>query len=339
MTPPHTDRAPHPPGGPAGPAAPAPALAPVLVCGEVRTCLLPNRDAVDERTAEELLRLRADERVRVSRRPNRHAVSPDVLTGVDCRLPAAGGAKVRAVGTVTARAALVGGRVLQSTAHFAAPADGPDRRRPWGYYLVRPGVLVPVGKLPARAVATGFLTGQQPDELDVGSVAESLLARISRQHRLLDHDAPLTTTDTSLRWAALPATDGTDQAPRFTVGDDGRRQVELRLPPGTPPAAVAALCEDLALHDWLLTTVGDKLDGLRLGSGDGRAALRTLRPLVDHLLHLWMPRARTDRALDALWHALEEAPGFSRQWAALSQRIRDQLAVQLLTRSEALTPS
>ncbi|MFF7530554.1 SCO2521 family protein [Streptomyces bobili] len=311
----------------------------VLACGEVRTCLLPTRDAVDEQVAERLLRLRADERVRLSRRPNRHAVSPDILTGVDCRLPTAGGAKIRAVGTVTARAALVEGRVLQATAHFAAPADGPDRRQPWGYYLVRPGVLVPVGRLARQAVVKGFLTGQQQDELDVGSVAESLLARISRQHRLLDYDTPLNTTDTSLRWAALPAADGEPAAPHFTVADDGRRVVELRLPRGTSPAAAAALCEDLALHDWLLTTVADKLDGLRLGSADGRAALKVLRPLVDHLLHLWMPQARVDRTLNALWQELEETPGFSRQWTSLAQRIRDQLAVQLLTRSDALTAS
>lgn len=64
-----------------------------------------------------------------------------------------------------------------------------------------------------------------------------------------------------------------------------------------------------------------------------------LRPLVDHLLHLWMPQARVDRTLNALWQELEETPGFSRQWTSLAQRIRDQLAVQLLTRSDALTAS
>ncbi|MFK4145968.1 SCO2521 family protein [Streptomyces sp. NPDC004065] len=297
-----------------------------VVCGEVRTCLLPTRDAVDERTAERLLRLRADERVRVSRRPNRCAVSPDVLTGVDCRLPTATGAKVRAVGTVTAGAVLVEGRVLQATAHFHAPGTGPDRR-PWGWYLVRPGVLVPVGRLPAPAVAEGFLAGNGPDELDVGAVAESLLARIERRHELLDYDAPLTSAGTRLRWAALPAA-GERPSLRFTVGEEGLRTVELRLPEGTRPAAAAALCEDLALHDWLLTTVGDKLDGLRLGAADGATALKVLRPLVDHLLHLWMPRARVEPELAPLWESLERQPGFTRQWRNLVQRIRDQLAVR-----------
>ncbi|MGW1541358.1 SCO2521 family protein [Streptomyces sp. NPDC002309] len=304
---------------------------PVLICGEVRTCLLPTRDAVDERAAVQLLRLRADERVRVSRHPNRRAVSPDVLTGVDCRLPTAKGARTRAVGTVTARAALTEGRVLQSTAYFSAPAAGPDRRRPWGYYLVRPGSLVPVGRLPENSVTEGFLAGHQPGELDVGSIAESLLARISRQHRILDHGPPLTTADTGLRWTAAAAADGAEPSLVFTKADDGLRIVELRLPRGTAPAAAAGLCEDLALHDWLLTTVADKLDGLRVGYEDDRAVLKVLRPLVDHLLHLWMPKARLHGALHTAWDELEKNPGYSRQWHALAQRIRDQLILQNLT--------
>ncbi|MEU6404670.1 SCO2521 family protein [Streptomyces sp. NPDC046985] len=310
--------------------------APALVCGEVRTCLLPTRDAVGERTAERLLRLRPDERVRLSRRPHPHALSPDVLTGVDCRLPAADGAKVRAVGAVAARAALTWGRVLQATAYFSAPAGGPDRRRPWGYYLVRPGVLVPVGRLPQRSVADGFLGDPHaPDLLDVGSIAEGLLARISRRHLLLDYDAPLRTVGTRLRWAALPAPAGTPaRLVRFTVDDtdaaDGLRTAELAVPGDVAPAAVAGFCEDLALHDWVLTTVAHKLDGVPSGAAGQDAVLTALRPLVEHLLHVWMPGARVDPALGPLWRTLEERPGFTRQWENLVQRVRDQMALLAL---------
>jgi hypothetical protein len=311
---------------------------PVLACGEVRTCLLPTRDAVDERAAEQLLRLRADERVRFSRHPNRHAVSPDVLTGVDCRLPTVTGAGSRAVGTVTARAALVEGRVLQSTAYFFAPVSGTDRRRTWSYYLARPGCLIPVGRLPGESVAEEFLTGCQQGGPEVGSIAGSLTARIIRQHRILDHDPPLTTADTSLRWTAAASADGDRASVLFTKGDDGLRIVELRLPRGTTPAAAAELCEDLALHDWLLTTVVAKLDGLRAGSADARAVLKVLRPLVDHLLHMWMPQGRVDRALHTVWEELDENSGYSRQWSTLAQRIRDQLALHsILLRNEVLT--
>ena len=96
------------------------------------------------------------------------------------------------------------------------------------------------------------------------------------------------------------------------------------------PAAVAGLCEDFALHDWLLTTVVRMLDGSRLGSLDGADAVRALRPAVDHLLHLWMPGARVHHALAPLWEVLEREPGFTRQWRTLVQRIRDQLAVQAI---------
>ncbi|MEV8539146.1 SCO2521 family protein [Streptomyces sp. NPDC051572] len=302
----------------------------VLACGEVRTGLLPSFQALDGRTAAQLLRLRADEHVRVSERPNLYALSPEVLTGVDCRLPTSNGAKVRAVGTVAARAALTEGRVLQSTAYFSAPAAGPDVRRPWGHYLVRPGVVEPFGKLPEQATAEGVLRGGGRGELDLGMIAEGLLAQLVR-HPLLDHKAPFKSRRTHLRWAARQAPEGEGPSlDRFTLAEDGLRTVELRVPDGTEAAAVAGLCEDLALHDWLLTTVVHMLENSRLGAADGPAAVLALRPAVDHLLHLWMPRAHVDRTLGHLWDVLEREPGFSRQWENLRQRIRDQLAIQAI---------
>ncbi|MFE2421156.1 SCO2521 family protein [Streptomyces hokutonensis] len=302
----------------------------VLACGEVRTCLLPSFQALDGPAAAQLLRLRADEHVKVSERPNQYVLSPEVLTGVDCRLPTSNGAKVRAVGTVATRAALTEGRVLQSTAYFSAPADGPDVRRPWGHYLVRPGVVEPFGKLPRQATAEGVLRGGGRGELDLGMIAEGLLAQLVR-HPLLDHKAPFKSRRTHLRWAALRTLPGSDPSlDRFTLAEDGLRTVGLRVPEDIPAAAVAGLCEDLALHDWLLTTLVHMLEHGRLGAADGPAAVVALRPAVDHLLHLWMPRAHVDRTLSPLWDVLEREPGFTRQWQTLVQRVRDQLAVQAI---------
>ncbi|MFD8653099.1 SCO2521 family protein [Streptomyces mirabilis] len=302
----------------------------VLACGEVRTCLLPSFQPLDTRAAAHLLQLRSDERVRVSERPQVYALSPDTLTGVDCRLPAAGGAKVRAVGTVVARAALTEGRVLQATAYFRAPAAGPDRRQPWGHYLVRPGVLEPFGKLPEQALAQGILRDPQKGELHLGLIAEGLLAQL-RRHPLLDRKAPYKSRATRLRWVALRASDGEGASiERFTLAEDELRTVELRVPAAEEASAVAGLCEDLALHDWLLTTVVRMLDTSRLGASGGAATVLALRPAVDHLLHLWMPRAHVDPALGPLWEVLEREPGFSRQWQTLVQRIRDQLALQAI---------
>ncbi|MFH8450706.1 SCO2521 family protein [Streptomyces fungicidicus] len=317
----------------------------VLACGEVRTCLLPALQALDSRAAAQLLGVRADERVLLSERPNLYGRSPDTLTGVDCPLPSANGARIRAVGTVAAHASLTEGRVLQSSAHFRAPAAGPDHRRPWGHYLVRPGTVEPFGKLPYEAVAQGLLTGGRSGELDVGLIADGLLTRVLR-HPLLDQRPPLKSRPTRLRWVALPT--GRDEGPsieRFTVAEDELRTVRLRVPAGTPSGDIAGLCDDLALHDWLLTTVVRILDGIRLGAGDPPARPRhagerpavvtALRPAVDHLLHLWMPRARVSPGLAPLWDALEERPGFTRQWRTLVQRIRDQLALHAVPHREA----
>ena len=305
----------------------------VLACGEIRTCLLPARQALDIRSAAQLLGLRADERVLLSERPGLYARSPETLTGVDCPLPSANGARIRAVGTVTAHAALTEGRVLQTSAHCRLPGTGPDQRRPWGEYLVRPGVVEPLGKLPHEAVAQGVLGGPRHGDLDVGLIADGLLTRVLR-HPLLDQRPPFRSRPTRLRWAALPAAPGEGPSlERFTLAEDELRTVRLRVPEGTSGAELAALCDDLALHDWLLTTVVRMLDGLRLGAGaahDAGAVVRTLRPAVDHLLHLWMPGARVGLELAALWDPLEERPGFTRQWQALVQRIRDQLTLHAI---------
>ncbi|WP_327690974.1 MULTISPECIES: SCO2521 family protein [unclassified Streptomyces] len=312
---------------------------PVLACGEVRTCLLPSFQALEGRAAAQLLRLRADEHVRVSERPNLYVLSPEVLTGVDCRLPTSNGVKVRAVGTVAARAALTEGRLLQSTAYFSAPAVGPATRRPWGHYLVRPGVVEPLGKLPDQATAAGVLRGAAGGELDLGMISEALLTRLLR-HPLLDRKVPFKSRRTHLRWVVHRISEG-DRAAlvEFRLDRDGLRTVRLRLPADTPVAAAAGLCEDLALHDWLLTTVVHMLDNSRLAAADGPAAVLALRPAVDHLLHLWTPHARVHHSLVHLWEALEREPGFTRQWQNLVQRIRDQLALQAIPLPhQALSP-
>lgn len=311
----------------------------VLVCGEVRTGLLQHSQSLPARAARDLLLLRADERVRLSERPHAYAVSPDVFTGVDCRLPTTSGTRVRAVGTVGARAVLTEGRMLQATACFEVLASGPDQRRPWGHYLARPGVVEPYGKLPERAVADGLLTGdRQPGELDLGAIAERLLARVFRDHQL-DQRAPFKSQRTRLRWVALRALVGDGPSiESFTLAEHGLRTVELRLPAGIRPAAAAGLCEDLALHDWLLTTLVRMVERSRLGSADAHIAVTALRPAVDHLLHLWMPAAHVDRLLGPLWEVLEREPGFTRQWQTLVQRIRDQLALQAIPlQRDALT--
>ncbi|MGW1800847.1 SCO2521 family protein [Streptomyces sp. NPDC001984] len=323
-------------GGGAGTGA-APVV--VLVCGEVRTCLLSTSRTLAGAEAERLLRLRSGDRVRVGTRPLPYALSADVLTGVDCQLPAASGARIRAVGTVSARAVLTGGRILQSSARVALPATGDPERSPWGRHLAEPGIVRPFGRLPAEDVADGWLSAsQRPGELALGAVAERLLTDVFRQPEL-DHQPPFKARSTRLRWAALRTTTVTGPVlESLTIEADGLLTVRLRQPAepeSADSAALAGFCEDLALHDWLLTTLVALIDRSRLGSADDRVALRVLRPAVGHLLHLWMPAAHLDPELEPLWATLEREPGFSRQWHVLAQRIRDHLALPGLMSGEA----
>ncbi|MEE4543040.1 SCO2521 family protein [Streptomyces sp. V4-01] len=302
---------------------------PVLLIGEVRTCLLPHSQAMTTRGAADLLRLRAGEQVRRSERPNSYVRSPPLLTGVDCHLPTASGGKVRAVGTVTAHATLTEGRLLQSGAYCAVTAHGPRSRRRWGHYLARPGVVEPFGTLSERDVADGSLgEDRRPGELALGAIVDRTLSRVLRD-RALDQRPPFTSQATALRWVGLRAPDGEGASlTSFTLAGDGCRTAELRLPAGTAAEAAAGLCHDLSLHDWLLTSLVRVVELSRLGSTDGRDSLAALRPAVDHLIHLWLPGSRVASALLPLWEALERHPGFTRQWSILVQRIRDQLALQ-----------
>ncbi|MEV7992587.1 SCO2521 family protein [Streptomyces sp. NPDC086077] len=310
---------------------------PALIFGEVHTCLLRHSQTLLGRAAADLLRLRADERVRLSERPNLYVRSPDVPTGVDCQLPSACGAKIRAVGTVTTRATLTEGRLLQVGAHCTVTAEGAGRRRRWGHYMARPGVVEPLGMLPEQDVADGCLgDGRRPGDLDLGAIADRTLTRVLRD-RALDKQPPFRSRVTRLRWIALRAADGEGPAvEQFTLAGNGLRTAKIRLPTGISAAAAAELCHDFALHDWLLTTLARLVERSRLGSRDGREALTMLRPAVDHLMHLWMPGARVDQPLRPLWEALERQPGFTRQWQSLVQRIRDQLALQTITHLQTI---
>ncbi len=306
---------------------------PVLMLGEVSTGLLQHSTSVPANVAESILALRPGEPVRWSTRPIAYAASPDLLTGVDCRLPTGSDRAARCVGTATARATLTGGRVLQGSAHVRVRRAPADRRLPWSHYLSRPGVVESIGKVAWPDVVDGF-TGARPrtDTLDLGAVAERVMD-VVQDSVALDRRAPFPIRRTRLRWALLPP-DRTDALPvQFAIDDETVRTLVLRLdidPDAEACHRVLELCEDLALHDWLLTTLLELIERSRIGAGPPPHVIAKLKPAVDHLLHLWMPAARVDRSLEELWHSLERRPGFTRQWQASVDRVRDQIAVNTI---------
>ncbi|WP_204073913.1 SCO2521 family protein [Planotetraspora phitsanulokensis] len=292
--------------------------------GEVHTGLLQNSGEIPESTCRDVLQLLSGERVRVSRRPIVYAVSPDLLTGVDCRLPSASQSRIRGAGTVLSRSSITGGRVVQGSSHTRIERSGSDRRQPWSHYLARPGVVEALGKAKPRDLADGFAEEPSADGLDLGAISARFMD-VVQSSPLLDRRAPFKIARTRLRWVAEPG----EPAIHFTLHSDQMRTVRL-VHTGEFTPAVVDLCEDLALHDWLLTALLVIIERARIGGTPGPEAAAKLAPAVDHLLHLWMPSARVDDLLSPYWESLDRRPGFTRQWQSLVDRVRDQLAVHTL---------
>lgn len=309
----------------------------MLVIGEVQTCLLQNSAAATRTEAAELLRLAPGERVRTSERPVPHAVSPELFNGVDCPVPTNSGSRIRGIGTVSARAVITGGRVLQGSVCTRLEPGQFDRRLPWSHYLGRPGVIETIGPFDRDDVLAGFFASKGPDStLDLGALSERVIA-IVQTSPALDHAIPFKSRRTRLRWAAR-IEDAT--AAEFVVATDTLRTFSLTLDTDAGPDIVQ-FCEDLALHDWVLSTVTQLVERSGIGSSDDPRTLAKLRPAIDHLLHLWMPGVLVAEPLRPLWESLERWPGFTKQWQATVSRIRDQIAVhtlELLSRSRTAAP-
>ncbi|MEO3777661.1 SCO2521 family protein [Micromonospora sp. B11E3] len=298
----------------------------MLVLGEVQTTALRHSGDVPRELAESVLALLAGERVRVSERPIGYAVSPHTFTGVDCRIAARSGARVRGVGTLMGRVCLTGGRVLQSSAVVRVEPVGGGYRRAWSHYLARLGVVETLGRTDLPGTAAAHLDAdRRASTMGMGALCNRLLAEVQGSS-LLDRRPPVRARRTVLRWAALTDEDVQAARVRLTVREDGLRSVRLLLGQAAV-ADVVALCEDLALHDWLLTALLSIIEQSQIGVGEPVQIIHRLRPAVDHLLHLWMPAARLDGFALSVWEGLEGRPGLSRQWDASVRRIRDQIAM------------
>jgi hypothetical protein len=303
-----------------------------LTIGEVHTGLLQNSTALAGDRVTALLDRVVGERVRSHERPIPYAVSPDQLTGVDCSLPSGARRGTRAVGTVVGHAAVTGGHVLQGSA-YAEVDMVRGQRQAWSHYLARPGTLEAIGKMEPADVATGFLTGQRgAATLEIGAVSGRLMDEIQVSPHL-DRERPFRSRRTVLRWAVLPAASGGNSAV-YTIESKTVRTLLIRYDERRT-ADLVALCEDLSLHDWLLTTLVSLLDRIT-GTPDTRVErVKRLDPAVDCLLHLWMPAARVEADLLPLWQSLDHRSGFSRQWHTSVDRIRDQLTLSTMMLLEA----
>jgi len=295
----------------------------MLVLSEVLTGPVRHSTALPSDVAKRVLALRLGEIVRTFDRPIAHAFSPDVFTGIDCRLVTSSGSRPRLVGAVCGRAAITGGQILQASAMVEVTGRTPDRR-PWAYYLARPGQAQTIGKGKPGPIANGFLTDVVGAGLDLGGIAERLMDEVQGSSAL-DRRPAFRAARTRLRWILEPSPDEDDHI-AFTVHELPHRTLRISSSRLTPGRA-ADFAADIARHDWLVTTLTSMVEQSGLESGmDERVAMR-LQPVVDHLLHLWMPAARSDSHARALWASVESASGFTRQWETQVARVRDQLTM------------
>lgn len=307
----------------------------MLTVGEVHTGLVQHATALSPQDCVELLSVREGEAVLRSQRPTAYAVSPDLLTGVDCRMPSDSGRQVRGAGTVVSRTIITGGRILQGSSHTRISRG--NQRLSWSHYLAMPGQIESVGKLNVNDVSQGFMNGRTgPGGLDIAAVSARAMDTVQQSSRL-DRRPPIRAPRTSLRWVIRTgdqeraAADGI-----FTVQSDTQRTLELVVGYGDVPNAIG-LCEDLGLHDWLLTTLGSLLELSLASPRPATEKIARLRPAIEHLLHLWMPGARVSDGLRPVWDDMEQRPGFSRQWNASVSWIRDQVAVGTMALLQAAT--
>lgn len=322
-----------------------------VAVGEIRTGLLRNRASLNKDTTAQLLDLMPGMPVRQSQRPIDHTLSPDVASGVDCNLLTYRGARVRTVGTLLTHAAVTGGRVLQTSTYARIDPTGSQRRQPWPHYTAHPGRLETLGRADAADLAAGFrkLTeSPQAGCLDIGAICERLSRRL-QSSSLLDGKPMIKSQWTRIRWSALYVSEHDDRArpqANFALLRDGVRTIELIVPFHLREAyrldAVLELCRDLALHDWMLTTVSQRIERISSASGDRARTIGELDATVSELLHLWMPGARVRPELAEVWSGFERQPGFTRQWDTAVGWIRDQVALhtlQLLSSLERNRPS
>ncbi|MER7449369.1 SCO2521 family protein [Nocardia beijingensis] len=306
---------------------------PLVVLGEVRTCLLPSATALTGPEACDLLALMPGCTVRWRERPGTLAVSPTTAVGVDCDL-ALGEQTAHIVGTVATSAVLSGGRVLQSSARTQVVRAANRRRQTWSHYLSRKGVTEVISRMPERtgsaeALAEGYLTSRAGAEtLDLASISERLLARLRADSRL-DQKPPVRAGATRLRWVAWIGGAAGPTA-KLHLDDPTLRTVRMIVRDEADLQAAQRFCEDLAAHDWLLTVVTDALAEADRFPSHSRDRTDILAPVLEDLTGLWMPGAHTPASMRTLWQKLQTDPGLSRQWNALVARLQNSIAVATL---------
>ncbi|MFD3705760.1 SCO2521 family protein [Nocardia sp. NPDC058658] len=301
---------------------------PLVVLGEIRTCLLPHSVTLDGPATDDLLATVAGATVLRRERPGPLAFSPRHATGVDCHLGWGTTTTVRAVGTVESTAILVGSRLSQLSAHTTVVRASQRKRRPWSHYISQVGVTEVIGDLPDHAIAdkelaAGHFAPPGPNTLDLASISARRLDALHASP-LLDHQPPLRAPTTRLRWTATIG-GSTGPAVSLRIEDELSRTLRVTVREAADLPDAVRFCQDVAVHDWLLTVIDAKVLAAE-GAPAGRQ-VSALAPVLEHLTHLWMPGAQVPAAMRAPWRDLQAAANFSKQWTARIQQVQRRIEV------------
>ncbi|MFC7479502.1 SCO2521 family protein [Luedemannella flava] len=280
------------------------------IFGEVHTGLLQHSTALSSAEARQLLGIVPGHQAQTFERPIQYARSPMILSGLDCDLMDASGAVLaHVVGTAGARVIVTGGHVLQATASVRLQHHPSGQRRAWSHYLSQPGMAHLTGRTGAEQIAAlelAFLRRPRRARMvDLGSISAALADHVQTTHpTLLDGQPPVRVGRTQVRWSARV---GEALNIRFALENAQLRTIRLTVREQDLPV-VAAFCEDVALHDWLLTSLLQVVDRTR-ATTDPRLTTNRLRPVLDHLVHLWMPSVRHNGRVAHLCRGSTSTPG------------------------------
>jgi hypothetical protein len=236
--------------------------------------------------------------------------------------------KAWGTGTVASHAVVTEGLVLQASARTHLVRSTTSHRRAWSHYLSRHGIIEVISKADTTQLALGHRVGAVTGtELNLGAISEHLLGMVQMRSQL-NYQAIIRSRTTRMRWSAM-ASDQDELTVRLHVDNDMLRTVEMTVPV-SQLSFTEQFCEDLALHDWLITVLGDVLEQTDRDTAAGVDPIKILTPIADQLVHLWMPGGHVNPVLRPLWETLENRPGFSTQWNAQVARIRDKIALRTL---------
>jgi len=291
--------------------------------GEVRTCLIQNLGTLSSSASVALMQLTPGSPVSKVDRPVRRVVSPEQVTGVDCRLQVAREGRGRAIGTVLSHAVVTNGRILQGTAHVALTEATSKERREWRHYLRHQGVVEVLGAPNPHNVIDGYLADSSPARgLDLASISDRIIDDV-QQSDTLNHTTALRAGTSVVRWAATLSADARPTAGIAKSELPNRHVIRLTGAPEDLPALIR-FCEEFALHEWLLTTVQDVIvPRAETDIARDRDPLDSLLFALNELVPLWMPPTHLSPDMKALWEAMESRTHYTRLFERQVARIRD----------------